>query len=189
MSAHDTINRIRGALGEHVTGFDEKSPRRAYIDIGPETVLEAGSLMFEEIGARLQIATGVDTQDGIEVMYHWALDSEDCLVTVRTRVPHEQAELESISNFCPAAEWIEREIWELLGVEFLHHPDLRHLLLDDDWPEGDFPLRKRSGGTGSADEITIAAEAAPTTVDPASEGGEGSGSGVSRDGSREEGDK
>lgn len=182
MSAHDTINRIRGALGEHITGFEEKSPRRVYIDIGPETVLEAGSLMFEEIGARLQIATGVDTPDGIEVMYHWALDDEDCLVTVRTRVPHAQPELESISNFCPAAEWIEREIWELLGVEFIHHPDLRHLLLDDDWPEGDYPLRKGSGAKNSMK--TIAAEAAPAAPDNRTEPGEGSRSGFSRDDSK-----
>ena len=50
--------------------------------------------------------------------------------------------LESIAEMCPAAEWIEREIWELLGVQFEGHPDMRHLLLDDSWPEGNFPLRK-----------------------------------------------
>ena len=142
----NTVDRIRGALGEHLLKFEQKSEHRVYIDIAPETVLEAGSLMFEEIGARLQIATGVDTQNGIEVMYHWALDEEDCLVTVRTTVAHETPLLSSIANFCPAAEWIEREIWELLGIEFVGHPDLRHLLLDDDWPEGNFPLRR--GGQG-----------------------------------------
>jgi Ni,Fe-hydrogenase III component G len=139
--AADTVNRIRGALGAHVLSYEVKSARRMYIDIAPETVGEAGSLMFEEIGARLQIATGVDTRRGIEVMYHWALDEEDCVVTIRTLVDHENPELESIATLCPAAEWIEREIWELLGVEFRDHPDLRHLLLDDSWPEGNYPLR------------------------------------------------
>ena len=43
---------------------------------------------------------------------------------------------------CPAAEWIEREMWELLGIDFKNHPDMRHLLLDDDWPEGNYPLRR-----------------------------------------------
>jgi Ni,Fe-hydrogenase III component G len=148
MKAEDTVNRIRGALADHLTAFEKKNDRRVYIDIGPESVLEAGTVLFEEIGARLQIATGVDTPQGIEVMYHWALDDEDCLVTVRVTVAHEQPELESIANFCPAAEWIEREIWELLGIEFLHHPDLRHLLLDDDWPEGDYPLRRDHRGPG-----------------------------------------
>jgi Ni,Fe-hydrogenase III component G len=143
MSANETINRIRGALGEHILAFTQKSRRRACIDIAPETVHEASSVMFEEIGARLQIATGVDTPAGIEVMYHWALDGEDCVVTVRATVDRNDAVLESIAEMCPAAEWIEREIWELLGVEFEGHPDLRHLLLDDSWPEGNYPLRKR----------------------------------------------
>ena len=142
MKAADTVRRIRDALGEAIINVEQKSERRVYIDIAPDAVLEAGRVMFLEVGARLQIATGVDTRQGIEVMYHWALDGEDCLVTVRVLTPHEQPELESISNFCPAAEWIEREIWELLGIKFLNHPDLRHLLLSDDWPAGDYPLRK-----------------------------------------------
>ena len=50
--------------------------------------------------------------------------------------------LDSIAPFCRAAEWIEREMWELLGIRFRNHPDLRHLLLDDDWPEGQYPLRR-----------------------------------------------
>ena len=143
MNAEFTISRIRGALADHIIAFEHKSERRVYLEIAPETVLEASSVMFEEIGARLQIATGIDTPAGIEVMYHWALDDEDCVVTIRTLVGHEAPELESIAELCPAAEWIEREIWELLGTEFRGHPDLRHLLLDDDWPEGDYPLRKK----------------------------------------------
>lgn len=143
MSSNETLNRILGALGEHVMSCEEKSRRRVYLDVAPETVFEASSVMFEEIGARLQIATGVDTPRGIEVMYHWALDEEDCVVTVRTTVGREDPVLESIAELCPAAEWIEREIWELLGVQFEGHPDMRHLLLDDSWPEGNFPLRKK----------------------------------------------
>jgi len=146
MKAEITINRILGALGEHIIAHEHKSDRRVYLEIAPETVFEASSVMFEEIGARLQIATGIDTPAGIEVMYHWALDSEDCVVTIRTLVSRDAPELESIAELCPAAEWIEREIWELLGVEFRGHPDLRHLLLDDNWPAGDYPLRKDYGG-------------------------------------------
>ena len=142
MRAADTVRRIRDVLGDAIINYQQKSERRVYIDIAPDTVLEAGRVMFLEIGARLQIATGVDTEQGIEVMYHWALDGEDCLVTVRVLTPHENPELESIANFCPAADWIEREIWELLGIRVLNHPDLRRLLLSDDWPAGDYPLRK-----------------------------------------------
>ena len=142
MKAENTINRIRGALGDHAVAFETRADNRVYVEIRPETVVEAARLMFEEIGARLQIATGIDSGTGIEVMYHWALDEEDCVVTVWVTVPYDDLQLSSIADFCPAAEWIEREIWELLGVDFIGHPDLRHLLLSDDWPEGNYPLRK-----------------------------------------------
>ncbi len=142
MKAAGTIAQIREALGDRATGFTQKSERRVYIDVAPDAVADSARLMFSEIGARLQIATGVDTGEDIEVMYHWALDSEDCVVTVRVRTPRDRPELASIAVLCPAAEWIEREIWELLGVEFTGHPDLRRLLLADDWPKGRYPLRK-----------------------------------------------
>ena len=82
------------------------------------------------------------SRDAIEVLYHWALDRADCVVTVLTRLDREAPEVESIAPFCVAAEWIEREMWELLGIGFRNHPDLRHLLLADDWPEGKYPLRR-----------------------------------------------
>jgi len=174
--ATDTINRIRGALAHHLLNFEKKSDRRVFIDIAPETVLEATGLMFEEVGARLQIATGVDTQQGIEVMYHWALDRQDCVVTVRVLVPHEAPELESIATMCPAAEWIEREIWELLGVKFLGHPDMRHLLLDDGWPEGNYPLRKTHRGHGPLPHKNVGGCHPEETVGAGPAGDQGSGS-------------
>ena len=137
-----TIDRIIRDLGEQVLESVRKSERRVFVEIAPESVKEASRLMFEKMGARLQIATGIDTPAGIEVLYHWALDTEDCVVTLRALLPHRAPALDSIALMCPAAEWIEREMWELLGIEFRGHPDMRHLLLDDGWPEGDYPLRK-----------------------------------------------
>ena len=63
-------------------------------------------------------------------------------ISVRTLLERDHPEIESITSVCPAAEWIERELWELLGVQVRNHPDLRHLLLRDDWPAGKYPLRR-----------------------------------------------
>jgi len=141
MAINNTITKIRAGLGDKLLSLEQKSDKRIYVDIPPELVRETSRLMLESLAARFQIATGVDTRKGIEVMYHWALDADDLVVTIRTVVGHVKPELDSIALFCLAAEWIEREMWELLGIHFRDHPDLRHLLLDDNWPEGNYPLR------------------------------------------------
>jgi Ni,Fe-hydrogenase III component G len=141
MSLEQTISSIESELGDHILHVGRKSEHRVYIDVVPQAVKEASRLMFESLGARFQIATGVDTREGIEVMYHWALDAQGFVVTLRVLLPHDEPELESIATLCRAAEWIEREMWELLGIQFRNHPDLRHLLLADDWPAGNYPLR------------------------------------------------
>jgi len=142
MSREDALGRIEAALGQRLLRVEEKSGKRVYIEVSPDDIPEISRLMFKDLQARFQIATGVDTPAAIEVLYHWALDPMGCVVTVRTRLDRENPEIESIAPICSAAEWIEREMWELLGIRFRNHPDLRHLLLSDDWPEGKFPLRR-----------------------------------------------
>ena len=142
MTREDVLSRIKATLQDRLLGLEERSVKRVFIEVLPNDVPEASRLMFQDLQARFQIATGVDTPTAIEVLYHWALDSLGCVVTVRTRLNRENPEIESIAPLCPAAEWIEREMWELLGIRFRNHPDLRHLLLRDDWPEGKFPLRR-----------------------------------------------
>ena len=142
MDKFDIITAIQRQLGDRILAVLRKSDRRIYIDITPQSVQEASRLMLDEFAARLQIATGVDSSDGFEVLYHWALDKEGFVITLRVLLDHDSAELDSIALMCPAAEWIEREMWELLGIQFKGHPDLRHLLLADDWPEGNYPMRR-----------------------------------------------
>jgi len=141
MGIENIITKISEGLGDSLLSLKQKSDKRVYIDIPPQAVRETSRVMLETMGARFQIATGVDTREGIEVMYHWALDGDGLIVTIRTMVGHEKPELDSIALFYVAAEWIEREMWELLGIHFRDHPDMRHLLLSDDWPEGKYPLR------------------------------------------------
>ena len=142
MDKFDIITAIQRQLGDRILAVLRKSDRRIYIDITPQSVQEASRLMLDEFAARLQIATGVDSSDGYEVLYHWALDKEGFVITLRVLLDHDSAELDSIALMCPAAEWIEREMWELLGIQFRGHPDMRHLLLADDWPEGNYPMRR-----------------------------------------------
>ena len=138
----DWIGTLRDELGARALVFDERKEQRVFVDVAAEEVPAATRILCGGLAARFQTASGIDTPSGFEILYHWALDADGVVISVRTLLAHDAPEIDSLAPLCPAAEWIEREIWELLGVQFLNHPDLRHLLLGDDWPEGKYPLRR-----------------------------------------------
>jgi NADH-quinone oxidoreductase subunit C len=61
-------------------------------------------------------------------------------IFLKTRVPRENAVVRSVVDLWPAANWHEREAFDLMGIRFEGHPDLRRILLTDDWVG--HPLRK-----------------------------------------------
>lgn len=142
MTREETLARIKKDLGDGIVAVHEKSRRRVYVEVRPAAVPAATRLVHKELGARFQIASGIDTPTCIEILYHWAFDQMDMVVTVKTKLDRARPEVESVASICSGTEWIEREMWELLGITFKNHPDMRHLLLSDDWPEGNYPLRR-----------------------------------------------
>ncbi len=142
MSIEHALTVLEQELGARLLSVRRKTSRRVDVEVAAGDIEAISRLLFEALGARFQICSGVDTPDAIELLYHWAFDRLNCVVTVRTEIDRDKPEIGSIAGICPAAEWIERELWELLGVQIQNHPDLRHLLLSDDWPEGKYPLRR-----------------------------------------------
>lgn len=141
----DVVARIKEEFKNKILKFDRKSQRRIYIDFEPEDIPKIAKFVFKNLNCRFVIATGIDTASGIEILYHFSCDPKGEMVTLRTLIPDKShPEIESITPIIRGAEWIEREIWEMLGINFKNHPNLKHLLLIDDWPEGKYPLRKKS---------------------------------------------
>lgn len=139
----DVVSKIRDKFSDKIQKFEEKSMRRIYIDLKPEDIPAAAGFIFKDLGCRFTIATGIDKPCGIEILYHFSQDSSGKMINLRTVIADKKnPEIESLAPIIKGAEWIEREIWELLGVNFKGHPNLKHLLLIDDWPEGKYPLRK-----------------------------------------------
>jgi Ni,Fe-hydrogenase III component G len=137
------IEQLRSKFGDKLVIF-EKSPRRIYATVAREDAQEIVRYCFRELGARFSVASGVDTRPGIEILYHMTFDREGVMITVKVMVAKPELEMPTFSDFMPAAEWIEREIHEMFGVNFAGHPQLTTLLLPDDWPAGVYPLRKKS---------------------------------------------
>ncbi len=142
MTRDEAVVRMKSLLGDRLLDLQQPSASRLYLEVDSQAILDTARILFNELDARLQTASAVDAPAEIEILYHWALDHLGLVVSVRTRIDRDRPQIASLTAICPAAEWIEREMWELLGIFFQGHPDLRHLLLNDDWPEGEYPLRR-----------------------------------------------
>jgi NADH-quinone oxidoreductase subunit C len=91
----------------------------------------------------LSDVTGVDRfpiEPRFELKYHLLSLSRRETIRLRVRLPGEDPVIQSVVPVWPTANWHEREIFDLLGIRFEGHPNLRRMLLPDDW-EG-YPLRK-----------------------------------------------
>lgn len=75
-----------------------------------------------------------------EVVYHLASIERRLRLRLKVRVPGERPLLPTVSHLWASANWQEREVWDLFGIVFDGHPDLRRLIMPEDW-EG-HPLRK-----------------------------------------------
>ena len=142
----DVIERLKGLLGDRAAGWKRPLPGRLYFTVRREDAREVGRMIFEDIGARFVTATGSDVGEELEALYHFSLDAVGLVVNLRVRTPKAEAMLPSLTPVVPAAEWIEREMKDLLGITFEGHPRPERLILSDDWPEGVYPLRKDTTG-------------------------------------------
>ncbi len=85
--------------------------------------------------------TCVDWKTHLTMVYHLESTQHRHIVVVKVQLDRNKPEIETVSHIWRTAEFHEREVYELFGVQFLHHPDLRLLILPDGW-EGRNPMRK-----------------------------------------------
>ena len=85
--------------------------------------------------------TCVDWKTHLTMVYHLRSTKEGHHLVVKVNLDTQQPQIHTVCDLWRTAEFHEREVYELFGVDFLHHPDLRLLILPDGW-EGKNPLRK-----------------------------------------------
>ena len=135
-------DEIKEKLKEKIVDWYQHSSRRIYFSVKPKDIKEVARFLFRELGLRFVIATGQDTPQGLEILYHFSFDKTGEIISARVLIEDKKnPEIDSLATMFPAAEWIEREMWELLGINFRGHPNLKRLLLAEEWPEGKYPLR------------------------------------------------
>ncbi len=127
--------------------LNEKFPSAAaedqpkWVMVKKESILTVANILkFDLAFDNLHCVTAVDRRDKIEVVYHFYSFKNRFMLTLKTILPMNDLNLESLAHLWKSADWLERETYDLFGVKFLNHPDLRRILNPDEWT--DYPLRK-----------------------------------------------
>ena len=100
------------------------------------TARELADIGFDRLG----MVTAVDRGEYFVVVYRLHSRSLSTAVFLKTRAPRNEAVVDSVCAVWPAANWHEREVFDLFGITFTGHPDLRRILLPEHWVG--HPLRK-----------------------------------------------
>lgn len=97
------------------------------------------SIYFDMLSCITGIDNGPEAKT-MEVVYH--LYSISCNVSFALKVilPRENPEVDSLCSIWKSANWLEREVYDMFGIQFKNHPDLRRILMPNDWKG--YPLRK-----------------------------------------------
>lgn len=110
-------------------------------DVAPEKLVETGKALREKLGITfLSCLAPLDWPDRWEVVTHLYDFKHKTWFGLKTKIPKDQLKVPSVASVWPAADWYEREGYDMYGIEFEGHPHLARLLMADDWPT--FPLRK-----------------------------------------------
>ena len=113
----------------------------------PQQMPEVAQAMLDQ-GCFLESLTALDFKEAFTLVYHFANYNELCRTVVHASLPKE-AQAPTISHVYPGADWYEREVYDLFGIKFAGHPNLKRILLPED---ADFhPLLKDFGAEAAND--------------------------------------
>lgn len=144
MDAKAMIDSLSGQFPGVIYDAQVESDIRIHAKVKPENVKDICQYLKEKLSfGHLSCELGVDypERNEIEVVYVIGSYEHPVLLTLKAILPRDNPEVESVVPVYWNANWYERETYELFGVKYLNHPDLRPLVLPQELL-GEWPLRK-----------------------------------------------
>jgi Ni,Fe-hydrogenase III component G len=134
-------DRLTRVFGLRIKRIEVPRKRRIFLRVDRKYAKSVVAYLVDKYDMfHLSTISAVDLRDKFEVVYHLA--KPGLLVSVCAEVPRDDPTIDTITDVIPGAVLYEREIHDLMGIVPKGHPDLRRLLLYEDWPDDVFPLRK-----------------------------------------------
>lgn len=136
-AANDLKKRFEGQVSE--------SANRVSVTLASKHILEVCQALKKEHKFEMLVSqTAVDywpqTEPRFHLVYQFYSLSQKIRLEVRAWLDGNEPSLDSVQGIYPNANWFERELWDLFGIKFEGHPDMRRLIMPHDW-QG-HPLRK-----------------------------------------------
>jgi len=142
------INQLKTRFPQEIKETKIARTRRMTVTFEKDNIIDIAKFMLDELGFdHVKGVAGVDypAQKKLEVLYFIASYSkpeiQDIIVILTTELPRDNPVVNSVVSIWPSAHFHEREAFEMFGVKFEGHPDLRKLLTLDNW-EGPPPMLK-----------------------------------------------
>ncbi len=142
MNSESIIEGLTGRFGGVVLGAERRSDTRWTVTIEPGSLLKIAEYLYRDAGLRFIIASAIHTRKGFEIHYHFSKDEIGLVLNIHVVLSADKPEIESLSNMFNASNWIEREMHELFGINFINHPNQEKLISEGNWAEGVYPYRK-----------------------------------------------
>jgi NADH-quinone oxidoreductase subunit C len=142
MDTGAAINKLTEKFSSDTVKVILQKGKRAIVTIRPTAILAISEYLFKGEGYRFIIASALHTRRGFEIYYHFSFDPEGSILSLHVILDKDKPHIESLSNMFSASNWIEREMHELFGIDFLNHPNQEKLLSEGNWADDVYPYRK-----------------------------------------------
>jgi Ni,Fe-hydrogenase III component G len=142
MDTKEIIQKLKENFSTAILEIVTKNEKRIIVTIKPDSIIKIAEYLYKTAGLRFIIASALHTKKGFEIHYHFSLDSMGLVLNIHVILDKENPQIESLSNMFNASNWIEREMHELFGINFLNHPNQEKLISEGNWAEGVYPYRK-----------------------------------------------
>jgi Ni,Fe-hydrogenase III component G len=144
LSVRESVDQLAQKFPQAVLKTEMVDSETVSVNIIPSAIQGVCKEIYDQ-GARFVSSAATDQirkNNTLDLSHFFYFDEERLTCIVKTQIDAAAPSIQSISSIIPGANWAERECQDLLGIEFIDHPDSRRLILADDWPKGVHPLRK-----------------------------------------------
>jgi NADH-quinone oxidoreductase subunit C len=141
MTAKEIHSSLQSLLPAAKIEFQQGQAGDPWLLVQSADLIQVIQILKNNLGMNyLACLSGIDYETALGVVYQIRSLTGKFDVMIKVLIPKDNPVLSSLTKLYPAAEWFEREAYDLVGIQFQGHPDLRRIMMPDDWIG--YPLRK-----------------------------------------------